>query len=151
MSVVAELNALHKGRLHPYVAAIFASASGLLMVGAGVAFSQRGWGSARPFALAGGMAIQLALFTERRGVRARGADGSNAGRTVALQLGASGLILTAGMGLVWAGHRASTTGWWPLALTLVPLVLLLVPAAILNRRAAAARIVARSMGNRRRH
>lgn len=48
---------LHDGHLHPFVAVILASISGFLMVNAGVAFSEGGWGSARPFALGGGIAI----------------------------------------------------------------------------------------------
>ena len=142
MSAVMPVRGFHFGHLHPYVAAILASISGFLMVNAGVAFSEGGWGSARPFALGGGIAIQAALFMERGGVRERGPHGSELGRPIALQLGASAFILTTGVGLFWIGHQTSVTGWWPLGLGFAPIILLLGAATALNRRAAKARMSA---------
>src|SRR5918995_3507206 len=101
MRAAVPARSFHDGHLHPYIAAILASISGFMMVNAGVTISAGGWGSARPFALGGGITIQAALFMERRGVRARGAPGSELGRPVALQLGAAAFVLATGVGLVW--------------------------------------------------
>ena len=141
MNGVARSASIHSSRFHPYMAALFASASGTFMWKAGEVFSRQSWAAARPFALAGGLAIQLALFTERRGVRVRGSFGSKGGRALAYQLGASGLILTAGVAIASVGHLSSLSGWWPVGVTLIPSALLLLPAAHLNRQAAAARMV----------
>ena len=62
MNGVARSASIHLGRFHPYVAALFASGSGTLMLKAGEVFSRQSWAAARPFALAGGLAIQLALL-----------------------------------------------------------------------------------------
>ena len=143
MSAVAPAAAARDGRFHPYLAAVLASTSGILMLRAGVALFEDGWAAARLFAAGGGVTIQAALFVERIGVRGRAIRGHGFGNPLALQLAASACILTAGMGLVGIGYYSPASGWWPLGLILVPILLVLAVAALLNRRAAVARAAVR--------
>ena len=129
--------------LHTYAAVLMTSVSGTLMILAGMAYAEAGWGSARPFALAGGVAIQAALFTERRGVRTRGVALAGRLSPLLLQAAASALILATGLALVLMGYGFVAAGPWPLAIAMLPILTILVPAAQLNRRAAAVRMLQR--------
>ena len=128
--------------LHALVAVLAALASGALMIAAGSALARSGPGAARTWAVAGGMAIQLALLVDRRGVRARDEARVTGGRAWLAQLSASGCILATGATLAWVGFQ-SATGSWPAGVALLPALLLLVPATKLNRRAAAIRMASR--------
>ena len=143
MSAVAPAAAARDGRFHPYLAAVLATMSGILMLRAGVAFSEAGWASARLFAAGGGIAIQGALFVERLGVRARAVHGRRFGTPLVLRLAASASSLMAGAGLLCMGYYSVAVGWWPLGLIVVPVLLPLAVATHLNRRAAAARAAMR--------
>lgn len=138
MSAVLSAQAL--GRAYPLAAWILVTGSGLLMLGAGDAFAQGGWSHARPLALAGGGAIQVALAFERRGVRLRWQRSPIGVRSLPTQLAASGLILVAGAGLVIVGAMSSQHGWWPIGFAAVIPVIAVVGALSLNRRAAAIRL-----------
>jgi hypothetical protein len=136
----AALSARTLGRAYPLAAWILIVSSGLLMLGAGDAFAHTDWSHARPLALAGGGAIQLALAFERRGVRLRWKRYPIAGRSLPAQIGASGLILLAGAGLVVIADVSSRHGWWPIGVAIVIPVLAVIGAAALNRRAAVIRL-----------
>jgi hypothetical protein len=136
----AALSARTLGRAYPLAAWVLIASSGLLMLGAGDVFARTDWNHARPLALAGGGAIQLALAFERRGVRLRWKRHPIAGRSLPAQIGASVLLLLAGTGLVVIADISSRLGWWPIGIAIVVPVLAVIGAAALNRRAAAIRL-----------
>lgn len=119
----------------PAVAAALVITSGAFMLAAGYTLARTGWASARPFAIGGGATIQLALFLERRVVRER-ANRTRHGRAWMPQVGATALMGSAGAGLVFIGHAASTAGWWPVTPAVAPLLAIVAAAAALNRAAA---------------
>jgi peptidoglycan/LPS O-acetylase OafA/YrhL len=149
MSAVLSVQAL--GRAYPLAAWILVTGSGLLMLGVGDAFAQGGWSHARPLALAGGGAIQVALAFERRGVRLRWQRSTIAGRSLPTQLASSGLVLVAGAALVMIAAISRQHGWWPIGFAAVIPVVALIGALSLNRRAAVIRLNRNAAIKRRRH
>ena len=125
--------------MYAFAAFVLIAISGMLMLAAGNTFAHLGWAKARPIALAGGVAIELALFLERRGVRQRTELRPVVGRSLLARGAASGLVLFAGAGLVAIGFFSLRHGWWPIGGAVVVPVLAVFWAGALNRRAAAIR------------
>lgn len=111
--------------------------SGLLMLLAGTTLATTGWGGARPFAIGGGLAIQIAFLLERRAVH-HWHPLPHRGRRRRQRLIGSALVSMAGAGLVLVGHLATTHGWWPTGVAIAPSLVGVTVAARFNRRSAAA-------------
>lgn len=127
------------GRFTRGLAVMLVASSGTLMLAAGQALALEGWARSRPLAIGGGVAIQMAFLVERRRVRRSRQPREALGRAWPRQVMASGLAGMTGLGLVLVGHNAVAHGWWPIVIAVVPLVLVVVQATVLNGDAAAIR------------